>query len=84
MKKKMFIILGNQLFNTDFFSKYKKDHIFFMAEDFGLCTYEKHHKNKILFFLSAMRSFNDELKEEGFDVIYKKIEEDDFKMNYFI
>ena len=82
MKKKLFIILGNQLFNTRFFSQYKKDHIFFMAEDFGLCTYEKHHKKKILFFLSAMRSFNDELKEKGFEVFYKKIEEDDFKTDY--
>ena len=80
--KKIFVILGNQLFNTSFFSQFKKDHTFFLAEDFGLCTYEKHHKQKILLFLSAMRSFRDELQESGFEVIYKTIEEDDFKISY--
>ena len=78
MKQKLFLILGNQLFQKNFFKKYKKDHIFFMAEDLGLCTYEKHHKHKILFFLSAMRSFADELMKESFEIIYKKIEESDF------
>ena len=82
MKKKIFVILGNQLFNLSFFSQFKKDHTFFLAEDFGLCTYEKHHKQKILLFLSSMRSFRDELQENGFEVIYKTIEEDDFKISY--
>ena len=82
MKNKIFVILGNQLFNLSFFQNLKKDHIFFLAEDFGLCTYEKHHKQKILLFLSAMRSFRDELVESGFEVIYKTIEEDDFKTSY--
>ena len=82
MAKKIFIILGNQLFNLSFFLKFKKDHIFYLAEDFRLCTYEKHHKQKILLFLSAMRSFRDELEEKNFEVIYKKIEEPDFEENY--
>ena len=82
MKKKIFVILGNQLFNLSFFSQFKKDHTFFLAEDFGLCTYEKHHKQKILLFLSSMRSFRDELQENGFEVIYKTIEEGDFKVSY--
>ena len=51
---KLFIILGNQLFNPKFFEKYK-EHTLFLAEDYGLCTYEKHHKHKILLFLSSMR-----------------------------
>ena len=46
---KLFIILGNQLFNPKYLSDYK-DHTFFMAEDYGLCTFEKHHKLKILLF----------------------------------
>ncbi len=82
MQKKLFIVLGNQLFNLNFFEKYKKDHIFFMAEDYGLCTYEKHHKHKIILFLSAMRSFADELKKNSFSVIYKKINDADFKLDY--
>ncbi len=80
--KKLFLILGNQLFNPSFMNDYKKDHIFFMAEDFGLCSYEKHHKNKILFFLSSMRSFRDELMDSGFSVVYKKIDDDDFRIDY--
>jgi Uncharacterized protein related to deoxyribodipyrimidine photolyase len=49
MSSKAFIILGNQLFPTVHLKDYK-DHIFFMAEDYGLCTYVKHHKQKILLF----------------------------------
>ena len=48
---KLFFILGNQLFPTKYLDRFKKDHLFFMAEDKGLCTYEKHHKQKILLFL---------------------------------
>jgi len=77
---KLFIILGNQLFNPKYLSDYK-DHIFFMAEDYGLCTFEKHHKLKILLFLSAMRSFKDELKSKNFNVIYKDVNKD-FKSSY--
>ena len=52
MTNKLFIILGNQLFNPKYLSPYK-DHLFFMAEDYNLCTFEKHHKLKILLFLSS-------------------------------
>tara|TARA_B100000963_G_C22617403_1_gene668054 strand:+ start:633 stop:2123 length:1491 start_codon:yes stop_codon:yes gene_type:complete len=82
MKKKIFVVLGNQLFNLSFFQQFRKDHIFFLSEDLGLCTYEKHHKQKILLFLSAMRSFRDELEKNGFEVIYKKIEDNDFEEAY--
>ena len=82
MKNKIFVVLGNHLFNPNFFSQYKDDHIFYMAEDLGLCTYEKHHKQKILLFLSSMRSFCDELKEKNYEVIYKKIEDNDFELDY--
>ena len=81
---KLFFILGNQLFPTKYLDRFKKDHLFFMAEDKGLCTYEKHHKQKILLFLSAMRSFRDELEGNGFEVIYKKIEDDDFGEAYTV
>ena len=77
---KLFIILGNQLFNPKYLSDYK-DHTFFMAEDFGLCTFEKHHKLKILLFLSSMRSFKDELKTKNFNLIYKDVNKD-FKLSY--
>ena len=60
---KLFITLGNQLFPLKYLSRFKNDHLFFMAEDYGLCTYEKHHKLKILLFLSSMRSYADNLKK---------------------
>ena len=75
-------MLGNQLFNPSYFEKFRNDHLFFICEDFQLCTYQKHHKHKILLFLSAMRSFADELKKKKFEVIYKSIEEKDFKESY--
>ena len=70
---KLFIVLGNQLFPLKYLDKFKKDHLFFMSEDYELCTYEKHHKLKILLFLSAMRSYLDILKKNKFKVEYNKI-----------
>ena len=53
-----------------------------MAEDNGLCTYEKHHKQKILLFLSSMRSYADSLNKNRFKLDYLKIEDKDFKDDY--
>ena len=78
---KLFLILGNQLFNPAYFNKYK-DHIFFMAEDFDLCTFEKHHKLKILLFLSSMRSYAENLKKNNFKINYSKIDNSDSKVDY--
>ncbi len=80
---KLFFILGNQLFPLKYIDRYKKDHTFFMAEDNGLCTYEKHHKQKILLFLSSMRSYADNLKKSKYKLNYSKIEDKDFKDDYF-
>ena len=77
---KLFIVLGNQLFNPKYLSEYK-DYTFFMAEDYGLCTYEKHHKLKILLFLSSMRSFRDELKSKKYNIIYQDAQKK-FKLSY--
>ena len=53
-----------------------------MAEDKGLCTYEKHHKQKILLFLSSMRSYADGLRKNKFKLDYFKIEEKEFNDDY--
>ena len=82
MKNKLLVILGNQLFNPNLIKDYKNDHLIFMCEDHGLCTYERHHKQKILFFLSSMRSYANELEDLQFDVIYKKIDEKEFTTSY--
>jgi Uncharacterized protein related to deoxyribodipyrimidine photolyase len=52
-----------------------------MAEDYDLCTYEKHHKLKILLFLSSMRSFRDELKSKNYKIVYENVNSK-FKLSY--
>ena len=79
---KLFFILGNQLFPPKYLDRFKKDHLFFMAEDYELCTYEKHHKQKILLFLSSMRSHAETLKKDKFKLEYIKIEDKEFKDDY--
>ena len=79
---KLFFILGNQLFPIKHLNSFKNDHSFFMAEDYQLCTYEKHHKLKILLFLSAMRSYAENLKNNKFEIEYQKIENKEFKDDY--
>tara|TARA_Y100001970_G_scaffold204106_1_gene248519 strand:- start:11346 stop:12842 length:1497 start_codon:yes stop_codon:yes gene_type:complete len=81
---KLFIILGNQLFPPKYIDRYKNDHLIYMAEDQELCTYERHHKLKILLFLSSMRSYADRLKKEKFKVNYSKIDSKDFTTSYTI
>ena len=78
----LFFILGNQLFPSKYLARFKKDHLFFMAEDYELCTYEKHHKQKILLFLSSMRSHAETLKKDKFKLEYIKIEDKEFKDDY--
>ena len=77
---KLFLVLGNQLFNPKYLKKYY-GHTFYMSEDFDLCTFQKHHKLKILLFLSSMRSYRDELKAKGIKVIYNDHTKD-FKKSY--
>ena len=78
---KGFLALGNQLFSKEHIKDYKEHH-FFMAEDYGLCTYEKHHKQKILLFLSAMRSYAEELSAAKYQVTYYDCNHSLFKKSY--
>ena len=71
------LILGNQLFSPQIIQKYLNETgpaLIYMREDFELCTYFKFHKHKIIFFLSAMRAFAEELRQDGFQVHYEKLE----------
>lgn len=70
------VVLGNQLFPPDCLDD-REDTTIFMAEDVGLCTYVKHHQQKIVLFLAAMRSYSDELREAGFDVHYFPLDGED-------
>ena len=78
-----FIILGNQLFSYDHINRFKKDHIFYMAEDKGLCTYIKHHKQKIYYFLASMREYKEYLTKKGYEINYFKIDDTIKNKNYF-
>ncbi len=80
----LFVILGNQLFPFAELKPYR-DCRFFMAEDVGLCTYVRHHKQKIALFLAAMRSYRDELVGLDCDVHYEALsigESPSIKLNY--
>jgi deoxyribodipyrimidine photolyase-related protein len=79
--KDLLVLLGNQLFPIDEIKKLDTNQIF-MAEDYNLCTYEKHHKLKILMFLCAMREKRDELIKNHFNVFYSEINNDDFSIPY--
>lgn len=73
--RRVFAVLGNQLFPPDRLRDHQ-DAVVFMAEDTGLCTYVRHHQQKIVLFLAAMRSYADELRAAGFDVRYFPLDED--------
>ena len=71
----MLVILGNQLFPLQHLPPSSVP--VFMAEDLGLCTYEKHHQQKIVLFLAAMRAYADELRGAGYDVHYQQLDVSD-------
>ena len=78
--RSLFVILGNQLFDTKYIRDFKNS-TFFMCEDYELCTYQRHHKLKILLFLSSMRSYADLLKKEKYKIKYFDLD-NDFKVPY--
>ena len=53
-----------------------------MAEDMELCTYVKHHKQKIAFFLTAMRNYRDELIRNEYNVLYQQLDDNLEKLTY--
>ncbi len=72
-EKAILVILGNQLFPRKHLPDADSVRIF-MCEDFGLCTYVRHHQQKIVLFLSAMRSYADGLRDAGYDVHYVELD----------
>ena len=72
---KIHVILGNQLFPIEHLKQLNIKHVF-MREDMKLCTYEKHHKQKITLFLSAMRSYRDMLKKNKITTDYYELNPD--------
>lgn len=77
--KALRLILGDQLNqaisslrDTD-----KNQDIIFMCEVWEEATYVNHHKKKIAFIFSAMRHFAQELRNDGFHVVYTKLDDPD-------
>ena len=73
--KSMFLILGNQQFPQKYLKPFK-DSTFLMIEDYGLCTFQRHHKLKLILFLSSMRSYADQLKKNKFKINYYDLNND--------
>ncbi len=55
--------------------------LFFMAEDYGLCTHYPYHKQKLVLFLSAMRSHADEISKNH-AITYTKLERKNKHLSY--
>lgn len=71
----LLVILGNQLFPPNCLDAFRGATVF-MAEDVGLCTRDRHHQQKIVLFLAAMRHYADELEQLGFVVDYRRLDTD--------
>lgn len=77
----LILLLGNQLFPTESLKEnYNSSEPFqvFMREDLELCTYFRFHKHKIIFFLSAMRTYREELKKKKVKVHYEELQKSAF------
>lgn len=72
-------ILGDQLSHdiSALSDLNKENDVVFMCEVVEEITYVKHHKQKIILVLSAMRHFADELKAKGVRVHYVKLTDPD-------
>ena len=70
---RLFLVPGNQLFPHRFL-RYRRNTLFFMAEDYAACTYRRHHKHKLVLILAAMRAYADGLSSVGLDVSYTRLE----------
>lgn len=70
-------ILGDQLsFNISSLKGYaKQDDIILITEVWEETKYVPHHKKKLIFILSAMRHFAEELEENGYKVEYVKLDD---------
>lgn len=64
--------LGDQLFSD--LSDLPAGAPILMREDWELCTRTRHHKQKVAFFLSAMRHHAEWLRAQGREVIYQPLQ----------
>ncbi len=79
--KKLAIVLGDQLFPDHSKLLNQSDTLVFMAEDYSLCTHYSYHKQKLVLFLSSMRSHADQLRNR-YDLVYHKLSSDNKHLSY--
>lgn len=72
MIRDLSIILGNQLCKPANIS-YLTQYPIFMCESDDLCTHFNYHQLKIIFFLTAMRDYRDELITNNHDCFYHEL-----------
>ena len=53
-----------------------------MAEDYNLCTYEKHHKHKLILFLSSMRKYALSIKKQKYSLKYYDLNKKNSNLSY--
>jgi deoxyribodipyrimidine photolyase-related protein len=72
------LLLGDQLnLKISSLSDCNKDKdIVLMCEVWDEATYVRHHKKKIAFIFSAMRHFAEELKTQGYNIHYTKLDDE--------
>ena len=69
---RILVILGDQLFPIEEIEKIRPQYVF-LAEDYGLARDVRHHKQKIVLFFSAMRTYAEQLRHAGFNVNYEEL-----------
>lgn len=80
--QRLAIILGDCLYPNHQALDPDDETLFFMAEDYQLCTHYKYHRHKLVLFLSAMRSHSDVIREQ-WPVAYHKLSSDNQSDSYF-
>ncbi len=82
MKKDRLIVLsGNCLFHNHKDLVPSNKDLFFLAEDYGLCTKYNYHKHKLILILASMRSYRDELQKK-YSVEYFELNSDNKNSSY--
>ena len=75
MTENLCVVFGDQLSQniTSLRNFRKKQDKILMMEVVNETTYVNHHKKKLVLIFSAMRHFSENLKKQGYSVIYSKI-----------
>ncbi|MCS6968460.1 MAG: cryptochrome/photolyase family protein [Cytophagales bacterium] len=77
------LILGDQLnIHHSWFAQVRSDVVYVMMEVRQETDYVAHHIQKIIAFFAAMRSFAEELRQQGHQVIYLKINDPQNRQNF--